>query len=100
MKSCVREDEKNSRVYEIFEMNTRVSILETESLKTSEEPDTSQGGKQKFSSFAIELKERSEASASKLVVSLETKSQLGRDLSQIKEKFKKFLKSTNSSQIL
>jgi len=82
------------------ELSIRIGILETDSLEPSEGPGTSVGGKRKLSILEEELEEKLKILESKLVASLETNSQLRKDLSRIKEELSHSLKWTDSSKIL
>ncbi|XP_015162449.1 uncharacterized protein [Solanum tuberosum] len=73
------EDENSALISQMFEMNFRLSILETESHQLEEEPGTSKSRKRKLSSFELELEESLKISEFKLVAALERNSQLIRN---------------------
>ncbi|XP_049406072.1 uncharacterized protein LOC125869660 [Solanum stenotomum] len=91
-------EDKNSAL--MSKLSIRIGILENDSLEPSEGPGTSVGGKRKLSILEEELEEKLKILESKLVASLETNSQLRKDLSKVKEELSHSLKWTDSSKIL
>ncbi|KAH0717488.1 hypothetical protein KY290_014092 [Solanum tuberosum] len=85
---------------QVAEISERIGILETCNITSEKGPENSVGGKRKLSIFEEELEEKLKNSESKLVASLETNSQLRKDLSKVKEELSHSLKWTDSSKIL
>ncbi|KAK4734428.1 hypothetical protein R3W88_008689 [Solanum pinnatisectum] len=85
---------------QISEMSVRICTLETSNITLEEDPGTSVSGKRKLSIFVEELEEKLKISEAKLVASLETNSQLRKDLSRVKNELNHSLKWTDSSKIL
>ncbi|KAH0665121.1 hypothetical protein KY285_026327 [Solanum tuberosum] len=94
------EDENSVLNAQMSELSIRIGILETDSLEPSEGPGTSVGGKRKLSILEEELEEKLKILDSKLVASLETNSQLRKDLGKVKEELSHSLKWTDTSKIL
>ncbi|KAK4713321.1 hypothetical protein R3W88_019228 [Solanum pinnatisectum] len=67
---------------QVSEMSVKTGTLETSNIIPEEDPGTSVGGKRKLSIFEEELKEKLKISEAKLVASLETNSQLRKDMSR------------------
>ena len=64
-------------------MSVRIGTLETNNIIPEEDPSTSVSGKRKLSIFEEELEEKLKIFESKLVVSLETNSQLRKYLRRV-----------------
>jgi len=94
------EDENSVLNAQMSKLSIRIGILDNDSPEPSEGPGTSVGGKRKLSILEEELEEKLKILESKLVASLETNSQLRKDLSKVKEELSHSLKWTDSSKIL
>ncbi|KAH0696719.1 hypothetical protein KY290_014118 [Solanum tuberosum] len=94
------ENENSILNAKMSELSIRIGILKTDSLEPSEGPGTSVGGKRNLSILEEELEEKLKILESKLVASLETNSQLRKDLSKVKKELSHSLKWTDSSKIL
>lgn len=79
------EDENTTFVAQVFELSSRIRMLESNKITLIEGPSTSINDKRKFSIFEEELEDKLKVSESKLVASLKTTSNLKKDLSRIRE---------------
>ena len=93
------ENENAAFLTLISEMSRGVGILEFNNKVDEEEPSTSENDKRKLSIYEEELEDKLKISESKLAASLETNSQLRKDLRKIKKELSRSLKWIDYSKI-